>query len=698
MQISFKYGATILISFLCFTARVYGLDRAAKIDSIKTVCKTQNDEIKRADSYERLARLYAYSNVDSLLYYAEEALKLAKKNDYQDGIGGALFLISYGYDQIGKWDEAIENLEQAITIFEEIDDTRSLVAAYLNLGVLYSYRTDQIKALEYTIKAKNLAETTDSKFGLPEALINIGGFYEVLKEYRSAIRYYQEALDLEIGLNATNNVSLSYISIGKLNIKLKQLETALENLKQAKSLLPGIKDLHRETEVLILFAHYYLEVNELEKADSILAQAHTMIREQKFERLHADEAYLLGKLNLKRKNYKRALDYLDDAIAESKKMDRHDLLSDIYTDQTEAYAQLGQYQNAYRAQRLKTELEKLIQPNKLAQVLGEFEQQEQLKEQRKQQQLQQQLLEEKTRNIEFRERQRTQITIFSLVSLIVVIIVFSYYTLLRRKHNRVLKENYNTINQQKLLLEKNLQQLAENEQKLKKLNATKDKFFSIIAHDLRNPFNVMIGISDLLRSDSDIKDSEDFGMLIEGIFQAATSGYNLLENLLEWSRTQTGSIQFTPEPFPIAKVLSANQHLFQEAAKSKNITITWPSTSAQVFADYNMVSFILRNLVSNALKFSYNGGKIEVLVSRKDNKRILCTIKDSGTGMSQETIDKLFKIEHSVQYDGTAEEKGTGLGLILCKEFVEKNGGNIYVESKLNQGSAFSFDLPEEKQ
>jgi len=697
MQINLKYVLISLVLLLCFTARAGALDREAQIDSIKTVCRTETNEIKRIDSYVRLARLYAYSNVDSLLHYSENALQLANDNDYQKGIGDALFLASYGFDQIGKWDEAIANLERAITIFQEIDDTRSLVAAYLNLGVLYSYGTNQVKALEYMIKAKNLAETTDSKFGLPEALINIGGFYEILKEYRSALRYYQDALNLEIELNATNNISLSYISIGKLNIKLKQLDAALENLEQAKKLLPEIKDLHRETEVLILFAYYYLEVNNLDKADSILTRANQMIHEQKFERLRADEAYLMGKLNLKRKNYQRALNYLDQAIAESKKMDRHNLLSDIYIDQTEAYAHLGQYQKAYQAQRLNNELERLIQPNKLAQVLGEFEQQEQLKEQRQQEKLQQELLKEKNRNHEFRERQRMQITIFSLVSLIVVVIILSYYLLLRRKHNLILKENYNTINQQKLLLEKNLKQLAENEQKLKKLNATKDKFFSIIAHDLRNPFNVMIGISDLLRSDADIKDSEDFEMLIEGIFQAATSGYNLLENLLEWSRTQTGTIQFNPELFPIAKVFQANKNLFQEAAKSKDISISWPSTSAQVYADYNMVNFILRNLVSNAVKFSYAGGKIEVSVSRKD-KRLLCTIKDFGTGMSQDTIDKLFKIEHSVQYNGTAEEKGTGLGLILCKEFVEKNGGNIYVESTLNEGSAFSFDLPEEQQ
>ena len=213
--------------------------------------------------------------------------------------------------------------------------------------------------------------------------------------------------------------------------------------------------------------------------------------------------------------------------------------------------------------------------------------------------------------------------------------------------------------------------MAEDEKKLQKLNATKDKFFSIIAHDLKNPFNVMIGISDLMRSNTNLKNSKEFKTLTEGMFQAATSGYNLLENLLEWSRTQTHDIQFSPEHFLIQKVFSANKALFKEAANSKNISIIWPNSNEKVYADYNMVNFIFRNLLNNAIKFSYEGGQIEVLV-KTDGNVLTCTIQDHGIGMSPDTVDKLFKIEYSVQYNGTANEKGTGLGLILCKEFVEK--------------------------
>jgi len=489
---------------------------------------------------------------------------------------------------------------------------------------------------------------------------------------------------------------MSNIALGYMNIKLNRLDQAFENLKAAQELLPQIKDLHRETEVSILFAYYYLEINHIAEADSVLQKAHQMVHEQRFERLHADIAYLMGKSHLKKGEFQTALFNFNTAIDESRKLDRFDILGEIFTDKAEVYANIGQYEKAYRVEQEKDESDAIIQPNKIAQALGEFELQEQLKEQIRQRELQEQLLEEKDRSTRYKSKVKMQIAIFSSILLVIVVIILSYYALLRKKHAAVLKENYNTINRQKLLLEENLKQLAEDEKKLQKLNATKDKFFSIIAHDLKNPFNVMIGISDLMRSNADLKNSKEFESLTEGMFQAATSGYNLLENLLEWSRTQTHEIQFSPESFLIQKVFSANKSLFKEAANSKDISISWPDSKEKVFADYNMVNFIFRNLLNNAIKFSYEGGKIEVFVETEDNV-LTCTIRDHGIGMSQNILDKLFKIEYSVQYNGTANEKGTGLGLILCKEFVEKNCGTIRIESTPGEGSAFSFGLPRNK-
>ena len=364
------------------------------------------------------------------------------------------FSFSYGMNQTGDWKQAIHNLEDAIAIFQEIKDTTSLVASYLNIGVLYSYGTQQVKALEYIINAKNLAETTNSKYGLSESLTNIGSFYEYLEEYRSAYRYYEKALELEIEANNTDNISMSYIALSYINIKLNRLGKAFNNLKEAQKILPQIKDLHRETEVLIMFAYYYLEVNQIAEADSVLQKAHQMVHEQKLDRLHADVAYLMGKLYLKKAEFQNALINLNTAIDESRKLDRYDILGEIFTDKAEVYANLGQYEKAYRVEQEKDESDAIIQPNKIAQLLGEFELQEQLKERTRQQKLQEQLLEEKDRSTRYKNRVKMQISIFSSILLVIAVIILSYYALLRRKHAAVLKENYHTINRQKLLLER----------------------------------------------------------------------------------------------------------------------------------------------------------------------------------------------------------------------------------------------------
>lgn len=666
-----------------------------KIDSVRAVCAGLTDEKELADSYNRLASLYVNTNSDSSLFYAQKAFDLASKVKYDQGKGEALFQISYCYDQSGEWETAIKNLEQAITIFSELHDTTYLIGCTLNIGLLYSYGTDLVKGLEYIIEAKNLAEDNNNIYGLPEAYTNIAWYYEYLDEYRSAYNYYVKALEISDKKNDLDFICMLNIGLGYINIKLQKLDEALENLHKAQELLPKIQDEHMESEVTLLFATYFLETNQLEEAQTEIQKAEKLIEEQNFERLRPDFYSAKGKLLLKQHKYAEALKNLNVAIDYCNELKKYDVIKDIYTDKTEVYARLGLYEKAYEMLQLENQLNEQLQPNKIAQALGEFEHEELLKEQQAQEQLQEKLETEQNRNVRYRERVQLQITAFSSIMLVIIVIVLSYNGILRKKHSKVLKENYETINKQKLLLENNIRKLAEDEQKLKQLNATKDKFFSIIAHDLKNPFNVLLGISDLIRTNADIKHTKEFEELVEGMFQTAQSAYNLLENLLEWSRTQTHSIQFDPKLFNICDVLSANEIIFKQAASAKQIEISWPDKNSanNIFADYNMINFVVRNLLNNAVKFSHEKGKIEVSTHLQETE-LICVIQDHGIGMDADTLDKLFKIEYSIQRDGTANEKGTGLGLILCKEFIEKNRGEIWVESKEDEGTVFFFSLP----
>lgn len=264
------------------------------------------------------------------------------------------------------------------------------------------------------------------------------------------------------------------------------------------------------------------------------------------------------------------------------------------------------------------------------------------------------------------------------------------------------------LDQQKIELHKKNQQLREeiqqrkkveeslrkNREQLKELNATKDKFFSIVAHDLKNPFNTLIGFSELLIYNADEISEEKIQHFYQLIHNAAKTGYNLLANLLEWSRSQTGRLRWSPVRFNLASICKDNLSFLTGSAKKKEISLSCSvSDKIYVFADMNMITTVLRNLISNALKFTDGGGKVDIL-ARSHGETIEVQVCDTGIGISPEDITKLFRIDVNHSTIGTGEEKGTGLGLILCKEFVEKNNGKIWVESTPGKGSTFFFTLP----
>ncbi|MFC2151710.1 PAS domain S-box protein [Bacteroidota bacterium] len=236
--------------------------------------------------------------------------------------------------------------------------------------------------------------------------------------------------------------------------------------------------------------------------------------------------------------------------------------------------------------------------------------------------------------------------------------------------------------------------LIRSEQRLRELNATKDKFFSIIAHDLKNPFNDLMGFTQLLALNIDKYDKSKIEQFTQIIHQSSKLAYNLLENLLDWSRSQTGILKFKPEKICINNLVKENIDLLISTAQNKNIKIYSEfDNDLFAFADKNMVRTIIRNLISNAIKYTNQGGYVKIN-SYCNNKCCELSVSDNGIGISEKNISKIFKIDESFSTSGTEKEKGTGLGLILCKEFVEKNRGKLKVESKPDKGSTFSFTLP----
>jgi len=236
--------------------------------------------------------------------------------------------------------------------------------------------------------------------------------------------------------------------------------------------------------------------------------------------------------------------------------------------------------------------------------------------------------------------------------------------------------------------------LKQRERELKESNITKDKFFSIIAHDLRSPFNSILGFSDLLVEQVQQKDYEKVGEFSAIIQDSAKRAMDLLNNLMEWSSSQTGRIKFNPVFFEIGKLVEEVAMLLIDDASRKSITVLREvPDNLTVLADKSMVATVMRNLISNAVKFTPSNGTITIKVTK--GEEILVSVADNGVGINKETLTKLFLIEECVSTNGTNNEKGTGLGLLLCKEFVERHGGKIWAESEVGVGSVFRFSIPD---
>lgn len=241
------------------------------------------------------------------------------------------------------------------------------------------------------------------------------------------------------------------------------------------------------------------------------------------------------------------------------------------------------------------------------------------------------------------------------------------------------------FNQQDILRTKNAE--------LHETNVTKDKLFSIIAHDLKNPVGSIVTLTEILPDYIKNKDHEAVAEISELIGQQARESMSLLETLFDWAKSQTGSVKFNPDFVSLNHVIENVLKNLSTSASMKNISISSSLNSDSVFADKHMLATVLRNLLTNSVKFTHSGGNI-CISANSSEKHMEITVTDNGVGMDEKTIGQLFKIESNLTTYGTANEKGTGLGLIICKEFVEKHGGKISVKSSPGKGSSFSFTIP----
>lgn len=585
------------------------------------------------------AQRYLLSDFDKALEHSFEALKIEEQYKLEFLKATTLSSIAEIYKEIGNNNKSLGFYMQALVVYQKLKDSRGMIQTYNAIGISYLLLNSPQKALNYHEKALSLSKRLNSKQLEGSTIFYIAEVLKSEEKYKEAIDYQSKALAIRKTLNDEAGLGASYTSLGEIYSRAGNMEKALSHhvagirLKRKLNDKKGLAKSYNEVgTIFIKTEDYNRAIKNLELAlqYGVEENAKKQIRES-YELLYTCHAA--------QENYSQALEYkeLFSAISEF-----------IYSEESDR--KIAEMETRFEIQKKEDEIG-LLQKDKEVRDLKIAKQ---------------------------NDLKNSLIVGLVLLAIIATLIYYSYQT--KRKSNIDLTATNIQIKEKNLALEE--------------LNATKDKFFSIISHDLKGPLNSLTSFSSLLINHTAHLSKEEIQMLAVDLDKSVKGLFGLLENLLEWSRSQSGNIKLNPEVLDIQDLINQCKQVLSKTAENKNIRLITPDyLNFSIMADRNSVSTIIRNLISNALKFTPQGGEVKVEAVESSNM-VLVSVSDTGVGMSEDVMDKLFRIDKKHSTKGTANEKGTGLGLILCKEFVEKNGGTISVESKEGQGSIFSFTLP----
>ncbi|MBU4486057.1 MAG: tetratricopeptide repeat-containing sensor histidine kinase, partial [Candidatus Delongbacteria bacterium] len=526
-----------------------------------------------------------------------------------------------------------------------------------NIGNIHYYQDNLTEAIEYYKRSAKLRESIGDRQGMSGSYSNIGGICFKQKKYDEALEYFKKSISINEELGDKRGLSKGYNNIGLVYKIQGKYSLALEHYQKSLAIKEAFGDKSGIALVRGCITSLYLV-----QADSSK---------------NTDE-----KTDL----YKMAVKNAENSLEIVKEIGALPHENSIYKDLSHAWSGLKNYKNAFEySQKFITTKDSLFN-NEKTKIIEEMETKYQTEKKEKENEL---LKKDNEIKILALDRQTTLRNFFiALSAFVTLLVVFTFYRFrMKKKANKILSEKNELITKQKEEQSVILIQLNE-------LNATKDKFFSIIGHDLQTPFQAIIGFSELLKNERNEFYTDKMRSMVNHIYNVGKSTSNLLSNLLDWSRSQTGMIEFKPERFHLKNIFEREIDILSITSKKKeiNISIDVPD-GMTVFADKNMIGTVIRNLVYNAIKFTYENGNIQI-TGRQTGEYIETAVSDTGVGIDPKNINRIFNIDFKLSTTGTHNEKGTGLGLVLCREFIERNNGKIRVESALGKGSSFIFTLP----
>lgn len=638
------------------------------IDSVKHLISSTPKDKDKISNLNFLSSLLSASKPLEAIEFANQAIELAKIHHDTLREGKGYLQMAIAYMNISRYDTAKVLVHKSIALCKKIGHKKLESSCLNTLGNIHLELSEKKEALSCYLSALQLAEQAGDTMNIPMRLVNIGKAHLSDKNFVQARDYFLRAIKAVQKVNNQNATSFILLNMGQLYYQMNQIDSAKTYYEKALEVEKNSIHSQNKREILSELAQIYERLGDYGRADKYLKACSA---ESKLAQDHKREINCFVKLSTlkqRQKEWQSAIYYAELALQKS---DSLGILEDInasYKVLAESHAGAKNFEKAFHYQeRYKTTNDSIFNSQKSAQI-----QEMQTKYEVQQKETENTLLREKEKDKD--KRIKTQRGIIAGTSIIIFLIGFLSISLYRSRKRE--KE----INQE----------LQEKNALLEDLNIIKDKLFSIIGHDLRSPINSLKSILDLL-TDKTLSE-EQVRMLFSKLIKEVGYTSNLLENLLQWAKSQLHGIKVNSHTIDIQEITNSTVNLLQEMADAKKIRIlNGISSPIMATGDEEMIKTVIRNLLSNALKFTNPKGEISINCKSIENQ-VEIRISDNGVGINIETLSKLFNGNLSTR--GTQNEKGTGLGLLMVKDFVEKNKGSIRVESEVGKGTHFFVTLP----
>ncbi|MBL0741144.1 tetratricopeptide repeat-containing sensor histidine kinase [Chryseolinea lacunae] len=601
------------------------------------------NDTTRVNLYYSISRHYWSINSDSSLLMAQKSLDLAESIHFKKGIALACLTKGVALESKGNYPEALNCHLRALRLSEELNLKGLSGNCYGNIGIVYCSLGNYKKAIEYYEKALAIAET----YGVAATvgmLTNLSDTYTKVGDYKRALQYGLKALTIGRDEPDSSSVAISLFNLAEIYHKTGKTDQSMATLHESMNISVRIGDREGISHCLNFLATLYAD----------------------------------------KKLFSRSIDYAKRSLQNLHQTDNKELQLGAYHALYRSYTGLNDFEQALNYRNKEIALKESLFSIEKERETNTLEAQYELE--RKQYQIE---LLEKDNALRQKEISRasfeTRTYALGLVFFIGLTGYLVYANSKRKKINHFLREKNAIITTQN-------EKINEHNARLEKLNGVKTQLISIISHDFRSPLHTLQGFIQLMNNDALKK--EEIVLMTQQINDKLGVTLHLIENLLHWAISQMNGIVLHPQSFDVKGVVDENVRLVQLSADSKNITIASDlHEESFVFADRDTINITLRNLMTNAIKFSKHGDTLSISAVVKE-QYLQLSVKDTGIGISEQRQKTLFEGMVSPTRMGTRNEKGTGLGLALCKELVEKNGGKIWVESEPGKGSDFMFTVP----